>query len=95
MTEELTRKRTSSIQHQHKRRADYNTIPINELINKIKVPGSKGFKILKELNDQQLKIMGTQYVKILNRAKNSIAPIPPAHCITHLANTCRKKASLL
>ena len=64
-TTELNRKRMSSITHNTNAIIDYNQIPINELINKIKVPGSKGFKILRELNEVQLAKLCTNNVNSL------------------------------
>ena len=61
-TPDHNRKRVSTITHNTSPTIDYNHMPINELINKIKVPGSKGFKILRELNEAQLAKLCTSNV---------------------------------
>ena len=50
---------------------DYNRMPTTEFINSIKLLGNKAFKILRELNEQQLNKFNHHVIVLLEWTRSS------------------------
>ena len=59
--------RQPSHKENHNKCTNYNELSIDDFISKLKAPGTKGFKILRELNEQQINLFNQKAVSYLNR----------------------------